>query len=123
MLFRQLTTNFHMAVKRELELHILTVGNVKYSIDQPVGDYTTIGDIVGIKVAPANSENDAHVRVSEVQRSGKAVRLSCRLANKKTNTILCAIDKVASAIGTLRGKTLGNSTIKSVTIPRRRSRR
>jgi hypothetical protein len=112
-----------MAKKRDLELHIVTIGSAKYSCDQPVGDYANIGDIVGIKKAPENADLDAHYRVSELQRAGKVVRISCRLKDKKTNTVLCAIDKVAGALGKLRGKTLGSSTIVSATIPRKRSRR
>jgi hypothetical protein len=113
-----------MAVKRETVLHIVTIGNIKYSCEQPISDYDNIGDIVGIKKAPdTGADLDVHNTVSELQRAGKVIRLSCRLANKKTNTILCAIDKVAGALGKLRGKTLAGSPIKSVTIPRKRSRR
>jgi hypothetical protein len=109
--------------KRDLQLHIVTIGNVKYSVDQPVGDYTNIGDIVGVKIAPADADLDAHYKVSELQRAGKVLRLSLRLKDGKTNSILCAIDKVAKAMGALRGKTVGPSTVASVTIPRKRSRR
>lgn len=112
-----------MAVAKTLALHILTIGTAKYGLDQPVDDYTNIGDIVGIKKAPENADLDNFQTVGQLQLNGSVIRLSCRLANKKTNTILCAIDKVASAKGKLRGKTLAGSTIKSVTIPRKRSRR
>lgn len=113
-----------MAVKRETVLHIVTIGNIKYSVEQPIGDYDNIGDIVGIKKAPADGADlDVHNTVSELQRAGKVVRISCRLANKKTNSILCAVDKVAGALGKLRGKSLAGSTVKSATIPRKRSRR
>jgi hypothetical protein len=109
--------------RRELELHILKVGDISYGVEQPVGDYTDIGNIVGVKKAPAEAQVEVHSTVSELQKRAKAVRLSCRLRDGKINTILCAVDKVASALGTLRGKTLAGSTIKSVTIPRKRSRR
>jgi hypothetical protein len=112
-----------MAAKRELVAHIVTVGNVKFGVDQPVDDYTNIGDIVGVKKATADADMDNFQAVNALQRMGKVIKLSCRLKNKKTNTILCAIDRVAAAIGKLRGKTLAGSTIVSVTIPRRRSRR
>jgi hypothetical protein len=112
-----------MAVKRELATHVLTIGNTKIGVDQPVDDYTNIGDIVGIKKAAENAEMSTFQTVRQLQLEGKVIRLTCRLKNKKTNTILCAIDKVAEARGKLRGKTLAGSTIISATIPRRRSRR
>lgn len=112
-----------MAVKRELAAHIVTVGNIKFGVDQPVDDYTNIGDIVGIKKATPDADMDNFQPVNALQRMGKVIKLSCRLKNKKTNTILCAVDRVSSAIGKLRGKTLAGSTISSVTVPRRRSRR
>jgi hypothetical protein len=112
-----------MAVKREIATHVLTIGSTKIGLDQPVDDYTNISDIVGIKKAAENAEMDTFQTVRQLQLEGKVIRLSCRLKNKKTNTILCAIDKVAGARGKLRGKTLAGSTISSVSVPRRRSRR
>ena len=112
-----------MATKKTLELHVLTVGNIKYGLDQPVGDYTSIGDIVGVKKAAENADMDNFQTVGQLQQNALVVRFTCRLANKKVNTILCAIDKAASARGKLRGKTLAGSTIKTVTIARKRSRR
>lgn len=112
-----------MAVRKELELHVLTVGGTQIGIDQSVADYQNIGDVVGIKKAPENNNVAAFMKVSEVQRNGLAVRISCRLKNKKTNSVLCAIDKLNAARAALKGKTLGGSTIVSVTIPRKRSRR
>jgi hypothetical protein len=109
--------------KKSLTLHILTVNNTQIGIDQSETDYQGIGDIVGIKKAADNSQPTAHMDVADVQKSGLAVRLALRLENKKTNTILCSIEKVSSARASLRGKALNNSKIKSVRIPRKRSRR
>jgi len=106
-----------MATKKTLLLHVLTVGNIKYGLDQP------IGDIVGIKKAPENADMDNFQTVGQLQQNALVVRFTCRLANKKVNTVLCAIDKAASARGKLRGKSLAGSTIKTVTIARKRSRR
>lgn len=112
-----------MAVKRDVELHVLTVGNLKIGVDQPVGDYQSIASIVGIQKAAENAQIDTFQTVRQLQLEGKVIRLACRLKNKKSNTILCAVDKVSAARGQLRGKALGGSTISSVTVPRRRSRR
>jgi hypothetical protein len=112
-----------MAVKKALVLHVLTIGSLNIGLDQSENDYLTTGTIVGIKKAAASATIDTYQTVSQLQQEGKVIRLSCRLANKKTNSILCAVDKVAAARGTLRGKALSGSTITSVTIPRKRSRR
>jgi hypothetical protein len=112
-----------MATTKALVLHVLTVGNLKIGVEQSESDYQAISDIVGIKKAPENATIDTYQTVRQLQVEGKVIRLNCRLANKKTNSILCAVDKLAAARGTLRGKALAGSTIKSVTIPRKRSRR
>lgn len=112
-----------MATKKALVLHILTTGSLKIGVEQSEADYVSIGDIVGIKKAPETATIDTFQTTSQLQLEGKVIRLACRLANKKTNSILCAVDKVSAARGSLRGKSLGGSTIKSVTIPRKRSRR
>ncbi|AFY94630.1 hypothetical protein [Chamaesiphon minutus] len=112
-----------MATKKTLVLHILTVGNLKIGVEQSESDYTSVGDIVGIKKAPDNATIDTFQTVRQLQLEGKVIRINCRLANKKTNSILCAVDKVSAARGSLRGKSMASSTVKSVTIPRKRSRR
>jgi hypothetical protein len=105
-----------------LKLHVATVGAVKHGIMQP-DDYDAISSIVGIKEAGANETVDDSTEVSALRTSGKLIKLSCRLANKKTNTILCTTEKVSGAIAGLRGKALAGSTISSVTIPQKRNRR
>lgn len=112
-----------MAVRKELVPHILTSGTTQIGIDQSETDYTSIGDIVGIKKMPENANVTAEMSVSEVQRKGLAIRLRVRLKNKKTNTILCAVEKVANARIALKGKAMNSSTISSVGIPRKRSSR
>lgn len=112
-----------MAVRKDLVTHVLTVNGTKIGIDQAQSDYENIGDIVGIKKATDSENVTAFMDVPDVQKNGLAVRLSCRLKNKKTNSILCAIDKVSSARASLRGKTMAGSTVVSVRIPRKRSRR
>jgi hypothetical protein len=112
-----------MATRKTMVTHVLTVGSTKIGLDQPKDEYTNIGDIVGIKEAAENSDQDAHETVSQLQVNGRVIRLSCRMSDKKTNTILCATDKVSSARSQLRGKTINGKTIKSVTISRKRNRR
>lgn len=112
-----------MAKKRELEQVIVRVGSTAWSTMQPLNEYKDISAIVGVNKAPADAVSEVHTTVRELQRAGKVIRISCRMSDGKYNGILCAIDKVASALGSLRGKTIGDRTIKSVTIPRKRSRR
>lgn len=104
-----------------LILHVATIGSVKHGILQP-DDYASLSSIVGIKKAGANEIVDSFNTVNNLRRSGKLVKLSCRLQNKKVNTVMCCSDKLQSAMGSLIGKSLGGSTITRVSIPRKRSR-
>jgi hypothetical protein len=113
-----------MAIKKALVPHILTAGGTQIGIDQAESDYAgSIGDVVGIKKMPENSTVSTEMSVKEVQAKGLAIRLRVRLANGRSNTLLCAVEKVASARSGLKGKAMNGSTIKTVGIPRKRSRR
>lgn len=105
-----------------LKLHIATIGSVKHGIMQP-DDYDAISSQVGIKEATGNETVDDSTEVTSLRTSGKIIKLSCRLKNGKTNTVLCTTEKVSGAIAGLRGKALAGSTISSVTIPQKRNRR
>jgi hypothetical protein len=108
--------------RKPLTLHVATIGAVKHGIKQP-DDYASINAIVGIKKATATEQVDDSTEVNSLRRSGKLIKLSCRLANKKVNTILCTTEKVSGAVAGLIGKSLDGSTISSVSIPRKRNRR
>lgn len=112
-----------MAIRKDLVPHILTINGVQYGVDQAESDYTTIGDIVGIKKAPENSTVAMGMSPSELQNAGLVVRINCRLKNKKNNSLLCATDKLASALSGLKGKAMNGSTIAKASVPRKRSRR
>lgn len=105
-----------------LVLHVATIGTVKHGIMQP-DDYGAISAQTGIKKATANETLDDSTEIGALRTGGKLIKLSCRLANKKTNTVLCTTEKIAGAIAGLRGKALAGSTITSVTIPQKRNRR
>jgi hypothetical protein len=107
---------------RGLQLHILTSGTSKIGISEP-DKYSAIADIVGVKKAEATDTVDDSATISELKKRGKAVTLAAIDKDKKSHRILCAIDKVASAMSALKGKSFGGKEIKSVSIPRRRSRR
>jgi hypothetical protein len=107
--------------RKPLLLHVLTINNVKHGIKQP-DDYASINAIVGVKKATSADKIDDSTEVSSLRRSGKAVKLNCRLKSGKVNSVICAIDKVSGAIAGLLGKSLDGSTITSVSIPRKRSR-
>jgi hypothetical protein len=106
----------------KLFLHVATIGSVKHGIMQP-DDYASIATVTGIKKATATETLDDSTEVNALRKSGKLLKLKCRLANKKTNTVLCTMEKASGAIAGLRGKALAGSTISSVSIPRKRSRR
>lgn len=108
--------------RKPLKLHVATIGSVKHGIQQP-DDYTNISAQTGIKIATANQVVDDSTEVQSLRASGKLIKLRCRLANKKTNTVLCTTEKVSGAIAGLVGKSLDGSTITSVTIPQKRNRR
>jgi hypothetical protein len=108
--------------RKPLILHVATIGAVTHGIKQP-DDYAAINAIVGIKKATSSDKVDDSTEVNSLRRSGKLVKLSCRLANKKVNTIQCTTEKVSGAVAGLLGKALDGSTITSVSIPRKRNRR
>jgi hypothetical protein len=105
-----------------LVLHVATIGSVKHGIMQP-DDYAAISAQTGIRKATDNETLDDSTEITALRTSGKIVKLSCRLKNGRTNTVLCTTEKVSGAIAGLRGKALAGSTISSATIPQKRSRR
>jgi hypothetical protein len=107
---------------RGLVQHILTSGTTKIGISE-ADKYEGIKDIVGIRKAVDGDTVDDSATISELKKRGKAITLAAIDVDKKAHRILCAIDKVASAITSLKGKTFGSKVIKSVSVPRRRSRR
>lgn len=107
---------------RGLVLHILTSGTSKIGISEP-DKYEGIKDIVGIKKAAEGDTVDDSATISELKKRGKAITLIGVDKDKKQHRILCAIDKVSSAISALKGKSFGGKAINSVSIPRKRSRR
>jgi hypothetical protein len=107
---------------RGLVQHILTSGGTKIGISEP-DKYEGIKDIVGIRKAESGDTVDDSATISELKKRGKAMTLAAIDVDKKQHKILCAIDKVAAAISTLKGKSFGGKVIKSVSVPRRRSRR
>lgn len=102
--------------------HIVKVGSVKHTITQP-DTYANIADIVGIKKATDTDTSDDFQTVSNLKKAGKLITLTCKTKDKKSHRVQCATDKVSSATGALRGKTISGSVITAVSIPRRRSRR
>lgn len=100
----------------------MTVGAIKIGIDEP-DSYGSIADIVGVKKALETDTVDDSGSISELKLRGKAVTLNARCDDGKTHKIQCSIDKVSSAVGSLKGKTFALAKIKSVSIPRRRTRR
>jgi hypothetical protein len=107
---------------RNLQLHIVTVGTTKIGISEP-DKYEAIKDIVGVRKAAASDTVDDSATVGELKKRGKLITLSAIDTSGKAHRIQCAIDKVASAISGIKGKSFGTATIRSASIPRKRSRR
>jgi hypothetical protein len=103
-------------------LHIVKVGKAQIGIILPKV-YGDIKDVVGIREATDQDVVDDNGTVGDLKRRARIVTFKVRTKDKKSHTLQCSIDKVSSAVGTLKGKTFGGSTITSVSIPRRRSRR
>jgi hypothetical protein len=107
--------------RKPLVPHVLTVGNNTIGLLQP-DDYAALSGITGIKKAPANQEYTLQGDVKDLRKTGAVVKIHCRLANGKINSILCATEKLSAALPALRGKALDGSTIKTARIRQRRRR-
>jgi hypothetical protein len=83
---------------------------------------TNLSGVLG--VTKARSDDDYIVVPQRVLRqAGKAATLVLRVNDSgaiKVRRVLCSIDKVASALGGLAGKTYDGHTIKSASLPNRR---
>jgi hypothetical protein len=103
-------------------LHVIKVGSAKIGITEP-DNYQNIADIVGVKKAVDTDVLDDDGTIGNLKRRGKIVSFKVRTKDKKTHTVQCSMDKASTAVSTLKGKTFAGSTITSVSIPRKRSRR
>jgi phosphomannomutase len=107
---------------KEKFLHILTVGTTKIGIEE-VDNYGSIGSLVGIKKATDTDRADEPGTISQLKRYARIITFTVRTADKKSHKLQCAIDKASSAAGSLIGKAFAGSTIKKVSIARKRTRR
>jgi hypothetical protein len=103
-------------------LHLIKVGSAKIGIMQP-DNYSSIADIVGVKKATDSDVLDDEGTVGNLKKRGKIISFSVRTKDKKSHRVQCSIDKASTAVTTLKGKTFAGSTISSVSIPRKRTRR
>jgi hypothetical protein len=102
-------------------LHIVKVGTVKIGINEP-DNYANIATIVGVTKATDSDVLDDEGTIGGLKKRGKLVSFRVKTKDKKSHTIQCSIDKVSTAVATLKGKTFAGSVISSVSIPRKRSR-
>ena len=100
--------------------HALTVSGKTFGVTLP-DIYDGIADVVGVKKQTAKQVVEAPLTVNEARKGGNAVSLKV-ITTGTNHTILCAIDKVSSALGTLRDRKIGSDTITSARIPRKRRR-
>lgn len=104
--------------------HWIAVGAAKVGFVSE-DHYSSIGPTVGVTVLADADKIDALSTVGNLFRTGQAIRLKVRYKTEddeiKTSSIVCDIDKAASAIPALRGMAFKEgSTIQSASIPRRR---
>jgi hypothetical protein len=111
-----------MAAQKAKFLHILTVGTTKIGIQEP-DSYSSIADIVGVKKAGDTDKADEPGTISQLKKYARIITFNARTSDGKSHRIQCAIDKASSAAGSLIGKSFAGATIKSVSIPRKRTRR
>lgn len=106
----------------EREIHWIQSGTAKIGFAAP-DVYSDIGPVVGVSKLADEDTVDAMVRVGDAIRQGQVMRLRVRYEEGdevKSSFILCDIDKAATAIAGLRGKSYKGGEIKSANIIRRR---
>ena len=82
--------------------HALTLNGKTFGVTLP-DIYDNIADVVGVKKQTAKQVVEAALTVNESRKNGMAVELKVTTTGKN-HSILCAIDKVSSALGTLRDR-------------------
>ncbi len=103
--------------------HILKVGNSKIVILELEATYKNIGDAVGITLQGENDKGDDVNTIGNLKKNAKLITFNVRMKDKKTHRVNCSIDKASTAPANMIGKKIGDSEIKKVSVPRRRSRR
>jgi hypothetical protein len=103
-------------------LHIVKVGTAKIGIIEP-DNYDKISSIVGVTKATDTDVLDDEGTIGALKKRGKLISLKVRTADGKYHTVQCSVDKISTAVPTLKGKEFAGSKIKSVSVPRKRSRR
>lgn len=100
--------------------HVVAIDGKKYVMMAP-DIYDNIKTDVGIEKAPSPDNNvyAGKIRVNSAVAEGDLVRITCRLENKKTKTVLCVASKFSSAMGALLAKKVGGTDVRSTRIPRR----
>ncbi len=103
--------------------HTIKVGNAIVGVKLP-DVYGSIGGLVGVNKVATLPGDASHGSVSRLLLDGQIarVRISYRNAAGKYRTadVICDLDNLKSAIGTLPGKSYRQSTIIDAFIPRRR---
>lgn len=110
-----------------LALHSINLAGATFSIMLP-DEYEEIGGVLGIEKLPANATAvPILVTVQELIKTGRAIHIRCSVGARghlKYSKVLCPSEKIASALGGLRNKTLGSrGTIHHTGFTRRRRRR
>lgn len=102
--------------------HWIQVGTAKIGF-LAQDNYSSIGPVVGITKLAAGDHVDAMSTVGNLFKSGTALRMKIRYkagSSTKTASIVCDINKAASAVGGLIGTSYKGGTVSSASLPRRR---
>lgn len=103
-------------------LHVIENGGVKFGCLLPENTYDGIATIVGVTPSAGSATTDHNTTTSALVRSGEAGKISITILDGtklRTRRILCAADKMSTAIGALPGNAFGTATIRSARFPRR----
>jgi hypothetical protein len=112
-------------VRPKLVPHQVLVGATQIGVLVPdvyEGNGSNIADVVGVQKVAAGSSPDASSTVANLQRKGQALKMKVRYqsgTSVKTATIICDVNKAATASVQLVGKTFRGGEIKSAYFPRR----
>lgn len=103
--------------------HTFTFDGVNYGIKLPQGYYQNIDTVVGVAQASDTNRPKFNLTKSQAVRNGALIELG--ILYKKNNrltrsTILCAANKLQTAISQLEGKTYRTFQIQSAFIPMQR---
>jgi translation initiation factor 1 (eIF-1/SUI1) len=103
--------------------HTTTVGTDSVALTLP-DEYEGISTIVGITKLAATGTADREGSIPELLKQGQIIRIRIGYivgTRRKYATIICNIDKIKTALGSLKNKAFRGGTIRSAYFARRQT--